>query len=161
MCRYAEDIGAALGCIVDACAKEAIKGAFCLSTDTTGVSIRPEPLGDEKRQACKKGHFFVLLADQEHIFFEYQPKHTSAAVCEMFRGFLGYIQADAHAIYDALYRGEARDGPDDKSTEEVGYWSHCRRRFWEAATVVKDVAAREALLRIHKLFELEQNWAKL
>jgi transposase len=42
------------------------------------------------------------LADKKHIFFEFQPKHTSAAVCEMFRGFSGYIQADAHTIYDAL-----------------------------------------------------------
>ncbi len=50
------------------------------------------------------------MADKKHIFFEFQAKHTSAAVCEMFRGFSGYIQADAHAIYDALFRGDAVDG---------------------------------------------------
>ena len=54
-----------------------------------------------------------MLADQDHVFFEYQPKHTSAAVCEMFRGFKGYIQADAHCVYDALYRGDARVSPED------------------------------------------------
>ncbi len=27
-----------------------------------------------------QGHFFVVLADQDHVFFEYQPKHTSEAV---------------------------------------------------------------------------------
>ena len=31
--------------------------------------------------------FFVVLADKDHVFFEYQPKHTSDAVCSMFRGF--------------------------------------------------------------------------
>jgi hypothetical protein len=31
----------------------------------------------------------------------------------MFRGFKGYIQADAHAIYDAVFRGEARTSSDD------------------------------------------------
>jgi transposase len=161
MCRYAEDAGATLGCIVEAMAKEAKAEAFCLSTDATGVCIQPEPLAGRKRQACRKGHFFVVLADQDHVFFEFQPKHTSAAVCEMFRGFSGYIQADAHAIYDAIFRGDARVNEDDKPPLEVGCWSHCRRKAWEAAVVAKDPAAREALLRMRKLFDLEKKWADL
>lgn len=161
MCRYAEDIGATLGCIVQACVKEAKEKAFCLSTDATGVCIQPAPLARGQRQACRKGHFFVVLADQDHVLFEYTPKHTSAVVCEMFRGFTGYIQADAHAIYDAIFRGEARASPEDKLAQEVGCWSHCRRKAWEAAVVTKDAAAREALWRMHKLFDLEQQWAHL
>ena len=161
MCRYAEDAGATLGCIVDAMVKEAKATAFCLSTDATGVCIQPEPLAGRQRQACRKGHFFVVLADHDHVFFEFQAKHTSAAVCEMFRGFGGYIQADAHAIYDAIFRGEARAGPDDVAPLEVGCWAHCRRKAWEAAVVAKDPAAREALLRIRKLFDLEEQWAVL
>lgn len=161
MCRYAEHVGATLGCIVEAMAKEAKETAFCLSTDATGVSIQPEPLADGRRQACRKGHFFVVLADQDHVFFEFQPKHTSAAVCEMFKGFKGYVQADAHAVYDALFRGEARVNAEDKAPDEVACWSHSRRRFWEAAIAAKDAAAREALLRIHALFKLEEEWAKL
>jgi len=159
MCRYAEDLGATLGCIVDAMAKEAKETAFCLSTDATGVCIQPEPA--RQRQACRKGHFFVVLADKDHVFFEFQAKHTSAAVCAMFRGFGGYIQADAHAVYDAVFRGEARAHPDDETPKEVGCWSHCRRRAWEAAVVAKDDAAREALLRMRKLFELEEEWKHL
>lgn len=161
MCRYAEHVGATLGCIVLAMAKEAKETAFCLSTDATGVCIQPLPRTDGKRQACAKGHFFVVLADQDHIFFEYQPKHTSAAVCGMFRGFSGYIQADASAIYDALYRGEARTTSEEVPPKEVGCWAHARRRFWEAAVVAKDAAAREALLRLHALFELEEEWKGL
>jgi transposase len=161
MCRYAEHLGATLGCIVDAMAQQARDTAFCLSTDATGVCIQPEPLAGRQRQACRKGHFFVVLADKDHVFFEFQPKHTSAAVCEMFRGFSGYIQADAHVIYDAVFRGEARAGPDDKPPLEVGCWSHCRRHTWEAAVVAKDPTAREALLRMRKLFQLEEEWATL
>ncbi len=159
MCRYAEHLGATLGCIVDAMAKEARETAFCLSTDATGVCIQPEPA--RQRQACRKGHFFVVLADKDHVFFEFQAKHTSAAVCEMFRGFRGYIQADAHAVYDAVFRGEARTRYGDEPPKEVGCWSHCRRRAWEAAVVAKDPAAREALLRMRKLFELEEEWKHL
>lgn len=161
MCRYAEDVGATLGCIVDAMTKEAKETAFCLSTDATGVCIQPAPLPSKRRQACRKGHFFVVLADQDHVFFEFQPEHTSKAVCTMFRGFSGYIQADAHAIYDAIFRGEARVDKDDDIPIEVGCLAHCRRRFWEAATVTKDAASREGLLRLRAIFKLEERWTDL
>ncbi len=56
MCRYAEDAGATLGAIVLAMRDEAMRTAFCLSTDATGVAIQPEPLPDRSRQPCRKGH---------------------------------------------------------------------------------------------------------
>ena len=159
MARSTEDVGASLGAIVLACVDDARKNAFCLSTDATGVAIRPEPLPDGRRQPCRKGHFFVVLADKKHVFFEFQPKHTSAAVCEMFRGFSGYIQADAHTIYDALFRGDAvEDG--NTPPVEVACWAHARRRLWEAAVSGFPVG-REGLLRVRKLYELDQAWSKL
>jgi len=160
MCRYAEHVGATLGCVVDAMANEARQKAFCLSTDATGAAIQPARIPGAPRQACAKGHFFVVLADKDHVFFEYQPKHTSEAVCSMFRGFKGYIQADAHCVYDALFRGDAVD-EGEKPPDEVACWSHCRRKFWEAAITTKEPAAREALLRIRMLFKLEEGWADL
>jgi hypothetical protein len=159
MCRYSEDVGASLGAIVQACLAEARETAFCLATDATGVAIQPTPLAEGGRQPCRKGHFFVVLADKDHVFFEYQPKHTSAAVCEMFRGYSGYVQADAHAIYDALFRGDAVGSGADPP-EEVGCWSHARRKFWEAATA-KHALGREGLLRIRALFELEARFTDL
>jgi hypothetical protein len=134
-----------------------------LSTDATGIAIQPVKDNDKprSRQACSRGHFFVVLADQDHIFFEYQRKQNSDVICDMFRGFQGYIQADAHSVYNALFRGEARSGPEEKAPVEVGCWSHCRTKFWEAATATKEPVALEALLRIRKLFELEDKWQKL
>ena len=161
MCRYAEDAGATLGPIVAACAAEARAKAFCLATDATGVAIQPTPLPTGARQSCAKGHFFVVLADRDHVFFEYTRKHNSDVVCEMFRGFRGYILADAHCIYDALFRGDARIAPDDKPPDEVACWSHCRRHFWEAAIATQDPLAREGLMRIRALFQLEEGWASL
>jgi hypothetical protein len=160
MCRYAEHVGATLGAIVEACATEAKETAFCLSTDATGVAVQPARIPGGKRQACARGHFFVVLADKDHVFFEYQPKHTSDAVCAMFKGYQGYIQADAHCIYDALYRGDAVE-KDEKPPDEVACWSHARRRMWEAAVTVKDPLAREGLLRIRALFKLDEGWADL
>jgi transposase len=165
MCRYAEDAGATLGAIVEAARKEAFETAFCLSTDATGVSIQPGPLAERDRGPCRKGHFFVVLADRDHVFFEYQPRHTSKAVCEMFRGFTGYIQADAHAIYDALFRGTPPRGqpPDPQQgppPTEVGCWSHCRRNFWEAA-VCKHALGLEGLRRIDVIFAADALLADL
>lgn len=165
MCRYAEHIGATLGAIVEAARQEAIATAFCLSTDATGVAIQPAPLDDGTGQPCRKGHFFVTLADCDHIFFDYQPKHTSAAVWQMFKGYSGYVQADAHAVYDALFRGVAPKGVEDDGTRappptEVGCWSHARRGFWEAA-VCKYTVGVDGLRRINAVFEADRKLADL
>ncbi len=163
MSRYAEDVGATLGALVEAARDDAFATAFCLSTDATGVSIQPGPIAERNapgRAACRKGHFFVVLADKDHVFFEYQPKHTSAAVCAMFRGFSGHIQADAHAVYDALFRGSAprgapADEPRGPPPTEVGCWSHGRRNFWEAA-VCKHALGLEGLRRVDAIFAADR-----
>lgn len=167
MSRYAEDVGATLGAIVEAARKDAFDHAFCLSTDATGVRIQPGSLQERGGQKgpCHKGHFFVVLADRDHVFFEYQPKHTSAAVCSMFKGFTGYIQADAHAVYDALFAGrpppgEPAEPPTGPPPKEVGCWSHCRRGFWEAA-VCKDPLGVEGLRRIGAIFAADRPLADL
>jgi hypothetical protein len=78
----------------------------------------------------------------------------------MFKGFNGYIQADAHCVYDALFRGEAVDAG-EKPPDEVACWSHARRKWWEAAVTTREPEAREALLRVRALFKLEEDWANL
>jgi hypothetical protein len=125
-------------------------------TDATGFAIQPGPLEDGPRRPCRKGHYFVQIADRDHIFFEFTPKETSANVRAMFRGFEGYLQADAKSVYDVLFRPPDPGDPDDDGCIriEVSCWSHARRKFWEAA-LAKQSVAREALVRIGKIFELD------
>ena len=166
MCRYAEHVGATLGCIVEAARTEAIATAFCLSTDATGVAIQPTRVEEGKRQPCRKGHFFVTLADKDHVFFDFQPKHTSLAVWQMFKGFSGYVQADAHVIYDALFKGIPPEGADEKPGDcgpppiEVGCFSHARRKYWEAA-VCKHPLGLQGVRLIDAIFEADRPLAKL
>lgn len=165
MCRYAEDAGATLGAIVSAMCQDAKTNAFCLATDATGIAIQPTPIGDGSRQPCRKGHFFVVLADNDHVFFEYQPKHTSKAVCEMFSGFTGYIQADANAVYDALFRGPPtatlwEETEVDPPPKEVGCYAHCRRNFWDAA-VCKHPEGLIGLRLIDAIFDADRPLWKL
>lgn len=167
MSRYAEDLGATLGALVEAARKDAFDRAFCLSTDATGVRVQPGPLTERgnRRGPCHKGHFFVTLADRDHVFFDYQERHTSVAVSSMFRGFTGYIQADAHAVYDALFAGRPPPGSTSDTAQgpppkEVGCWSHCRRGFWEAA-VCRHVEGLEGLKRIDAIFAADRALADL
>jgi hypothetical protein len=138
--------------------KEALSAAFCIATDATGIAVQPEKRADGARQACRHGHYFVLVADKDHVLFEYAPKETSAFVAEMLKGFQGYVQADAKNVYDVLFR-EPKKPPDDPAKkEELGCWSHCRRGFWEAAVCLKSKVAREGLVRIGRIFELDDAW---
>jgi transposase len=162
MCRWLEDAGATLGAtVVAAMRAEALRTAFCIATDATGVLVQPEPLPDKKRQPCRRGHFFVLIADRDHIFFEYTPKETSRVVAEMFKGYSGYIQADAKSVYDVLFRAPEEKSPDgdDAVRHEVGCWSHARTKYWEA-TWAKSIVAREGLARIGRLFEVDAKFRK-
>lgn len=159
MCRWLEDAGATAGATVIAAARaEAWQSAFCIATDATGVAIQPTRRPDGKRQACRRGHFFVLIADRDHVFFEYTPKETSVVVEEMFRGYSGYVQADAKSVYDVLF--SKPDKPPDEDADvrhEVACWSHARRGFWEA-TCTKSEVAREGLARIGWIFAIEDAW---
>lgn len=162
MCRWIEDAGMTAGCLVLAAKADAFATAFCISTDATGIGIQPEPLDNKARQPCRRGHFFVMVADRDHVLFDYVPRETSAAVSELFHGYTGYVQADAKNTYDVLFEkpNPALESADDELRHEVGCWSHGRRRFYEAA-IGKDRIAREGLWRIHKLFELEKTWKDL
>jgi transposase len=167
MSRWLEDLGMSVGAtVVAAMRADALAHAFCIATDATGVLVQPIAGGDKQRRACTRGHYFVQIADADHVFFEYTAKETSASVSELFRGFSGYIQADAKSVYDLLFKPpEQRPPPDDGAVDdavrrEVGCWAHARRKFWEAA-ITKDVVAREALARIMRIFELDRSWKKL
>lgn len=162
MSRWVEQLGATLGAtVIEAAKRDALATAFCMMTDATGFAVQPGPSEDGVRRPCRKGHYFVLIADRDHIFFEFTPKETSENVRAMFKGFAGYMQADAKSVYDVLFRPPEPDDPDDDGCTrvEVGCWAHARRKYWEAA-LAKQSVAREALVRIGKLFELDECYRK-
>lgn len=165
--RWKKLIGDVLGqTVVKAMTEHALATAFCISTDATGVCVQPIYSQEQGRQACKKAHFLVQIADADHIFFEYLERETSAKVSKAFFGFDGYVQADAKNVFDVLFcdaeevrRNHPDIEPDGCTRAEVGCWYHLRRRFWEAA-VAKDGVAREGLARIGRIFELDASWQK-
>jgi hypothetical protein len=169
MSRWMFELGTEVGkTVVAAMWADAKAHAFCMSTDATGVLVQPEPRPDKKRQACKRGHYFCVIADRDHVFFEYTPREDSKAVMRIFRGYSGYVQADAKSVFNILFREPDAKPPDDPDLapdgaerEEVGCMTHGRRKFFECAVTTKSVVAREALVRIHRLYEYEEQWRSL
>jgi transposase len=112
-------VGASTGMlkyVVDAMAKDA-RNAHCIAIDATGVLV-------QAKEKCRRGYFWVLVADRDHVLFRFTPRHTQDGPKDFLRGYKGYVLADAHNVYELLYRTE--------DVTEVGCWSHCRRGFFKA-----------------------------
>lgn len=163
--RWKHLVGNALmGTVVKAMHEHALATAFCISTDATGVCVQPIYSHEKGAQPCKKGHFLVMIADREHILFEYLEKENGKAIYERFRGFEGYVQSDAKSVFNLLFADELELQKSKVDVEHdgcervsVGCWFHCRRRFWEAATA-KCKVGREGLARIGRIFEIDASW---
>lgn len=111
-----------------------------LCTDATGVLVQAP-------EKCRVGHFWVLVAPDRHVLFEFTAEHTSDAVDMVLAGYEGYLVADAHAVYDHLYA--------DGHVTEVNCWAHCRRYFFKAMSSDPE-RAKIALGMIGSLFKIER-----
>ena len=141
MGRYAKAFAAHAQPIVDAMEEDARAHAHVIATDATGVLV-------QARDQCKRGHFWVAIADRDHVFFRFTLKGDGKAVHSFLGGFKGRVQADAASVYDALFAEE--DGP-----EEVGCWAHARRNFHKCIGV-DTPRSFIAVGFIDKLFEIER-----
>ncbi|HZF29419.1 MAG TPA: IS66 family transposase [Gammaproteobacteria bacterium] len=114
-----------------------------LCTDATGVLV-------QAREKCRRGHFWVVIAPERHVLFAYTAKHDSAAVDGLLDGYEGYLVADAHAVFDHLYKRG--------TLVEVACWAHLRR-YWFKALTTDPERARQAMAFIGGLFRNERTWA--
>jgi hypothetical protein len=111
-----------------------------LCTDATGVLVLA-------KERCKNGHFWVLVAPELHVLFEYSARHDGAAVDDLLAGYKGHLVADAHVVYDHLYA--------TGDVVEVGCWSHARRYWWKALASDPE-RGKKALVFIASLFRIER-----
>jgi len=128
--------------LVDAMWTDAFTAPY-LCTDATGVLV-------QAREKCRRGHFWVVIAPERHVLFGYTAKHDSAAVDGLLEGYEGYLVADAHAVFDHLYKRG--------TLVEVACWAHLRR-YWFKALTTDPERARQAMAYIGGLFRLERAWA--
>jgi transposase len=117
---------ALLSRVVDSMWQHAREHADWLAIDATGVLV----LAAEQ---CRRGHFWVVVAQRDHVLFRYTPKHNGNVPVELLSGFRGYVIADASSVYHELYRTQ----PD---ITEVACWAHARRRWFDALAVDRERA---------------------
>jgi transposase len=116
LCSWHEQLAVLVKPLVDAMFADALREPL-LCTDATGVLVLA-------KERCRNGHFWVLVAPEKHVLYRYSARHDGAAVDQLLPGYRGYLVADAHSVYDHLYRTGA--------VVEVGCWAHARRYFHKA-----------------------------
>ncbi len=77
-------------------------------------------------------------------------RHDGEAVDRLLAGYKGYLVADAHVVYDHLYKSG--------DVVEVGCWAHARRYFFKALGSEPELA-RHALGLLKGLFKIEESIA--
>jgi transposase len=142
MCGWHEALAELAKPLVEAMWTDAFTAPY-LCTDATGVLVRA-------REKCRRGHFWVVIAPERHVLFAYTAKHDSAAVDGLLEGYEGYLVADAHAVFDHLYKRG--------TLVEVACWAHLRR-YWFKALTTDPERARQAMSFIGGLFRNERTWA--
>jgi hypothetical protein len=147
MCGWAEGAHGLAHYVVDAMVEDSREHAHVIATDATGVLV-------QANDKCKKGHFWVYVADRDHVIFRYSKTHDSNVPKAFFKGFHGIVLSDASNVYDVLF------GLPD-SPGEANCWSHARRYFYKA---IESEYRDEALVGAgfcNELFALEREWKKL
>ena len=143
MCGWVGASAELLGYIVDAMLEDAPKSPW-IAIDATGVLV-------QAKEKCRRGYFWVLVAGDDHVLFRYTPRHTQDGPKRFLQGYKGYVIADAHSVYELLYRTE--------EVTEVGCWAHCRRRFIEALSSDNE-RAHVALGFIGRLYAIDAELKK-
>ena len=117
-----------------------------LQTDDTPVAVL-----DPSLPRTKTGRIWTYVGDAQHPYtvYDYTPDRSRAGPDHFLEPFTGYLQADAYAGYDALYRDPAR------AIAEVGCWAHARRRFFEARDA-DPMRAMVVLAYIRLLYDVER-----
>jgi transposase len=139
MCGWHAALADVVKPLVAAMRDDAFKQPY-LCTDATGVLV-------QQKERCRTGHFWVLVAPGRHVLFEFTRDHSSDAVDDVLAGYQGFLVADAHVVYDHLYKSG--------DLVEVNCWAHTRRYFFKALTSDPD-RAKVALGFIGALFRIER-----
>lgn len=134
--------------------RELILKSMFMGTDDT-----PVPVMVPDRGKTQEARMWAYRGDKEHPFnvFDFTMTRQRAGPIKFLglsegnnndeKRFRGYLQADAYAGYDELFRLGG--------IVEVGCWAHARRKFFEAKETNLTVGL-ETLARIGLLYEVEE-----
>ncbi|WP_291169179.1 IS66 family transposase [Gimesia sp.] len=129
--------------------KNRVLQSHVVHTDDTTV-----PVQDNRLSRTRTGRFWVYCGDAAHPYsvYDFTPNRERAGPQAFLEHFCGYLQADAYAGYEELYRSGR--------IQQVLCWAHARRKFYDARTVQPE-AAHRALSFIQQLYTIEREAGEL
>jgi len=121
--------------------KARVLGAKVVHTDDT-----PIPVQDPDREHCRTGRIWAYVSEGGVVYDATEDRCRDGPLLFL-KDFRGYLQCDAYAGYDELFRTR-------RDVVEVGCWAHARRKFVEAEKTSPQLA-HEAVARIRHLYAVE------
>ena len=136
--------------LVEALARYVIASPYLHGDDT------PVPVLEPGRGKTKTGRLWTYVRDGRPwadraapaVLFRYSPDRRGEHPESHLKRFCGVLQADGYAGFDRLYG--------DERIREAACWAHVRRKFYEIYESNGSPVAAEALARIGKLYEIEE-----
>lgn len=125
-----------------------------LKADKIHADDTPVPVLDPGRGKTATGRLWVYAADDQAsgstapraTWYRFTPDRTAAHPLAHLAGFRGFLQADAYAGYDGLYRG---------GVTEVACWAHFRRKIFDLHERTSTPLTTDILERIGALYAVE------
>lgn len=125
-----------------------------LKADKIHADDTPVPVLDPGRGKTATGRLWVYAADNQAsgstapraTWYRFTPDRTAAHPMSHLAGFRGFLQADAYAGYDGLYRS---------GVTEVACWAHFRRKVFDLHERSPTPLTTDTLERIGTLYAVE------
>jgi transposase len=122
--------------------QEQALASHVLQVDDTGIKV----LDKDSPAGALRGHLWAMVGDQRWAAFSFSRTWEGKWPLALLRGRRGWMQADAYAGFDAIYKlGNAI---------EVGCWAHARRGLFECVEA-GDARAAIGLEWIQRLYKIE------
>jgi len=152
MCGWMAHVASMLRPVVDLMA-DLTRQSKTIHTDATKMPYLDPELAPGRTLS---GQMWTYVGDRDHAFdvFDFCRDHSAAGIDAFLKdtSYRGYLNADAHNIYDHLFRAGGMT--------ELGCWVHCRRHFYEAQD--SDPArAHLVVARIRQLYQAEDEAKEL
>lgn len=141
LCRSVLRCGELLAPVFEALKKEML-GCFLVQADETPVIVR-----NGNKAGRKRSYMWIYRSADGNCIFELCPGRGNEWPVAMLGEYRGFVQSDAYAGYDILFRHGTERIP-------IGCWSHMRRKFEDAANTAPPLFAEiDAMLKL--VFKLE------
>ncbi len=126
---------------------EMLKQSPVLHADETPVAQLDPGAGKTKRAYLWAYRSNSLAAGPPIVVFDYQASRSGSHASTFLEGWRGHLMVDDYAGYKALF---------NSGITELACLAHARRKFFDLHEANQSPIAQEALMRIGKLYAIEQ-----